>query len=81
MESTNKAHALLPGVSNKGRSACMFDDMTVNLLSVRQLCENGCTVAFMPTKAHVIKNNRVIMSAPQKKTMACGYIILKKWRG
>ena len=60
MESTTKG--------NKGKSARMFDDMAVNLLSVGQLCNDGCTVAFMPTKHMSSKNNRVIMSAPQKET-------------
>ena len=63
METTTKAHALLPGVSKKGKIAQLFDKIYVNLLSVGPLCNKGCTVAFMPTKSHVIKRNKIIMSA------------------
>ena len=63
IESTTTAHALLPGVSNRGRTARVFDEMNVNLISVGQLCDDGCTVTFTANKANVIKNNQTIMSA------------------
>ena len=67
MLSTTTAHAILPDVSDDGKIARIFDDIKVNLLSVGQLCDDGCTVTFMATKAHVIKNNKIIMSAPQNQ--------------
>ena len=41
--------------------------MNVNLLSVSQLCDDRFTVVFTLIKAHVIKQNKIIMSAPQNQ--------------
>ena len=67
MLSTTTSHAILSDVSDKGKIARIFDDIKVNILSVGQLCDDGCTFTFMPTKAHVIKNNKIIMSAPRNQ--------------
>ena len=58
------AIANIPHVSKKGTSARLFDEMNVNLLSVGQLCDDGCTVTFAATKAIVTKGNRKILIAP-----------------
>ena len=65
MTLTTVAHAKLPNVSKKGKETQSFNEMTVNLLSVRQLCNDGCTVTFTKKKATVLRNNKPIMTTPR----------------
>ena len=37
--------------------------MNVNLLSIGQLCDNGCTVTFTQRRETVTKNNVILMTA------------------
>ena len=62
-----KSNAHIPHLSKKRTSTHLFDEMNVNLLSVDQLCDDGCTVTFTATKAIVTKGNRKKIIAPRNE--------------
>ena len=52
----------------KATEAYTNRNLTFSLISVVKLCDNGCTVAFLPTRAIIIYKNKILASAPGDKS-------------
>ena len=60
----SKTSANLPiqGLTSTGTNARLFEDIRINLISIRQLCDDDCVVLFPKKKATVFKFNKVILT-------------------
>ena len=62
IQPTTKGHLNLPGLSNKGTNAFIFPDLkSASLISVGQLCDDGCTVTFTAEDVTATKNKQVVL--------------------
>ena len=61
MENTHEATLRLPGVSPSASRAYVFKDMASSLLSIGQLCDDGCIATFDREKVVIAKDNAVIL--------------------
>ena len=50
-------------LSERARTIKLFKEMDKTLLSVGQLCDDGCNVLFRAREARIMKNNKVILRA------------------
>ena len=61
MENTHEATLRLPGVSPTASKAFIFNDMASSLLSIGQLCDDGCIAMFDKESVVISKDNTVIL--------------------
>jgi hypothetical protein len=62
MQSTHTVQLNLPNCSPHACQAHLFPGMTASLISISQLCNDGCTAIFTDTSVNILKGSRVIMS-------------------
>ena len=59
---SHECNLKLPGMSNKGTSAYIFPELkSASLISVGQLCDDGCTVTFTANDVKAIKENNIVL--------------------
>ena len=65
--STSIAQLNIPNVPANANKARVFKDLNSgNLLSIGQLCDNGCEAIFQPTKVTIKnKNNQTVLEGPR----------------
>ena len=51
---------LSPALSNKAKSTCVFEDLKTPLLSLGQLCDDGCEIHLDSKKLVAFKDNKII---------------------
>ena len=62
MASNEGGYLPFPGLSNKARTANIYNNLqSASLISVGQLCDNGCIVAFDNQAVYAIKNGNIIL--------------------
>ena len=55
-------------LSTQGTKTSLFPNLHHNLISVGQLCDDGCTVVFTKSKMHVSKNSQRIFQGHRSTT-------------
>ena len=53
---------LSPALSNKAKSTCVFEDLKTPLLSLGQLCDDGCEIHLDSKKLVAFKDNKIILN-------------------
>ena len=61
MTNTHEATLRIPGVSMTASKAYVFSNMASSLLSIGQLCDDGCIALFTKSRVTIIKDNAVIL--------------------
>ena len=61
MTNTHEATLRLPGVSPSASKAYVFNNMASSLLSIGQLCDDGCVATFDKDSVVIAKDNTVIL--------------------
>ena len=61
MTNTHEATLRLPGVSPSASKAYVFNNMASSLLSIGQLCDDGCIATFDKDSVVIAKDNAVIL--------------------
>ena len=70
MANTHEGTLRIPGVSPAASKAYIFSNMASSLLSIGQLCDDGCIALFDKCRVIIIKDNAVILMGrrdPQTK--------------
>ena len=72
ISSTHCGYVPITGISKKARQAKVLPGLTMSsLVSLNQLCDDGCVVTFDDKKATVAKNNKTLFQAFAIKSMIC----------
>ena len=57
----------LPLLSSSATKAHTFQDLKTSLLSIRQLCDDGCVAIFTNQKMYIMKNKTLIIQGDRNK--------------
>ena len=78
MTNTHEATLRLPGASPSASKAYTFNNMASSLLSIGQLCDDGCVATFDKASVVIAKDNAVILQGKRDETPQrnCGWQIL-----
>ena len=60
--STHNGHLRIAGLSNKSRKCYIFENMSAPLLSIDQLCDDGCIYIVTETLMWILKNNTPLVT-------------------
>ena len=63
MRSSHKGHLKFNGVSKEATLAHVYPCASINLVSLGQLCDDGCIGTFNKDYAIITKNKKVILHA------------------
>jgi len=62
MQATHTGQLHIPGLSEKARTTHIFPTLASgSLLSIGQLCDEGCTATFTKNKLYVYKDGKIIL--------------------
>jgi len=62
MQATHTGQLHLPGLSEKARTTHIFPTLASgSLLSIGQLCDEGCTATFTKNKLYIYKQGKIIL--------------------
>ena len=61
MTNTYEGSIRIPNVSAEAYKAYIFQDMTKSLVSIGNLCDDGCIALFDKEQLFIIKNNTVLL--------------------
>ena len=59
---SHECNLKIPGMSRKGTSAYIFPELkSASLISIGQLCDDGCTVTFTANGVKAVKENNIVL--------------------
>ena len=68
----------IPALSKRAQRAHILDKLRTSLLSVGQICDDGCVVTFDKTEVKAYKNREIIMTGKQEEATRLWTVDLNK---
>lgn len=68
MTATHKAKLNLPTLPEEAKEAHLFPQLQRGLISIGQLCDNGCTATFTKEEVVIAQGDKAIMQGPREAT-------------
>ena len=67
MKSTHTGNIPFDGLSSEATKVQLFPDLRVNLISLGQLCDDGCIIHLQKRNIKIYKHNKILMKGERNK--------------